>query len=323
MVRVFLIIGLFLSCCASCSSGYTIPSKAFGTDPTQIATFTEASSPAPTMTALMNSHTPPTPQPSVSATETDEDAMEKNLPATGILTITIVYDNNVFDPRLKAAWGFSALVEYRGHTLLFDTGGDGGLLIENMSILGIDPTQIESVVLSHAHDDHTAGLGALLDQGARPVVYLLPTFPDTYKNRLANRTEAIEVTPGLSIAEDLYTTGEMGKSTPEQALVVRTDRGLVVITGCAHPGIIEILEQARVLFNEPVHLVLGGFHLGGKSKVEVEEILRDFRHLSVERVAPCHCTGDQAIALFAAEYQGDFIQSGVGRVINLGTTSPK
>ena len=107
----------------------------------------------------------------------------------------------------------------------------------------------------------------------------------------------------------------MGGRIREQALVISTDRGLVVVTGCAHPGIVQMVTRAKELFGGRVHLVMGGFHLGGKSSVELEAVLADFRRLGVEKVAPCHCTGDQAIAMFAAEYDGDFIQSGVGRVI--------
>ena len=80
---------------------------------------------------------------------------------SGVLSITIVYDNNSFDPRLKTAWGFSALVEYHEQILLFDTGGGGQILLENLQALEIDPTHIQSIVLSHAHGDHTGGLSAL------------------------------------------------------------------------------------------------------------------------------------------------------------------
>ena len=239
------------------------------------------------------------------------------MPDTRSLTITIVFDNNAFDQRLKSAWGFSALVEHSGNTLLFDTGGDGQILMENMRILGIDPAQIEGVVLSHTHDDHTGGLGALLDYGARPVVYLPPSFPASFERQVEKYTQVVEVSPGQPIADDMYTTGEMGQSIPEQALVVQTDQGLVIITGCAHPGIVSMVAQTRKMFNERVRLVLGGFHLGSKSKAEIDTILKDFRRLEVEQVAPCHCTGERAIAMFAAEYGEDFIQAGVGKVIKL------
>ena len=123
------------------------------------------------------------------ATLTPEEENEFPMSVTQSLTITIVYDNNSYDQRLSSAWGFSALVEYHDYTLLFDTGGDGQILMENMRILGIDPTQIDSVVLSHAHEDHTGGLTALLDSGAKPVVYLLPSFPVSFKRQIEQFTQ--------------------------------------------------------------------------------------------------------------------------------------
>jgi len=224
---------------------------------------------------------------------------------------------------LSTAWGFSALVEYGDYSLLFDTGGDGQILMENMRLLGIDPSQIDSVVLSHAHEDHTGGLIALLDSGAKPEVYLLPSFPVSFKRQIEEFTQVSEVLPGQSFTEGLWTTGEVGGTIPEQALIVQTGSGLVVITGCAHPGIVAIVEQAQSLFEKSVYLVMGGFHLGNMSDAEIDAVLNDFRRLEVERVAPCHCTGENAIARFATEYKMDFIQVGVGSVIRLEAIKSK
>jgi len=236
-------------------------------------------------------------------------------PATDNLTITILYDNNPYDPHLKSAWGFAALVEYRGQTLLMDTGGDGQVLLSNMSYLSVDPLNIERVVLSHAHGDHTGGLNALLAAGARPTVYLLPSFPGAFKRQAADLTTVVEVKPGQQLGEGLFTTGEMNGGINEQALAIQSEHGLVVITGCAHPGIVSMVTQARALFGGPVRLVMGGFHLRAKSDTEIAAILAEFRQLGVKQVAPCHCTGERAIAMFAAEYGDDFIKAGVGRVI--------
>lgn len=243
------------------------------------------------------------------------------MPVTQPLTITIVFDNHAYVPGLKTAWGFSAVIESHDHILLFDTGGDGPMLLGNMNVLGIDPTRIESVVLSHAHGDHTGGLSALLEVGARPQVYLLPSFPASYRTQVGRLVEVIEVAEGFKVAENLYTTGALGRSIPEQALVIRTDQGVVVMTGCAHPGIVEILERVQETFDDRICLVLGGFHMGSKSQAEIESILKAFRRLGVEQVAPCHCTGDTAIALFAAEYGQDFIPAGVGQTFRLETTA--
>jgi len=238
-------------------------------------------------------------------------------PPDDVLRISIVYDNNPFNPHLKTAWGFSALVEYRDQVVLFDTGGDGQILLENMQTLGIDVRRIQSIALSHGHEDHTGGLIAILNSGVQPPVYLLPSFSEIYKRQIGQLAQVIEVTPGQFTGDGILTTGEIAINTPEQALVIRSGEGLVVITGCAHPGIVRIVERAIELTSDPVYLVLGGFHLDSKSESEISAILADFRRLGVQKVAPCHCTGERAITMFAAEYGEAFIQAGVGTVVTL------
>lgn len=231
------------------------------------------------------------------------------------LRITIVYDNNAYAPDLRTSWGFSAWVEFNDRHILFDTGGDGDLLLENMNKLDLDPQQLDAVVLSHAHGDHTGGLEALLRSGVTAQVYLLPSFSKSYKAHVARFTEALEASPGLEISESVYSTGEMRANVPEQALVITTGRGLVVLTGCAHPGVVQMVERAAAMHEEPVHLVLGGFHLGDRSHEQIVGIVEAFYELGVEKVAPCHCTGDRAMQVFREMYGEDYIDAGVGRVI--------
>jgi len=233
----------------------------------------------------------------------------------GKLTITILYDNNPFDKRLKTSWGFSAMVECQDHTALFDTGGDGSILLCNMNCLGIDPTKIESVILSNAHRDHAGGLGALLKTGIQPTVYLLPSFPTSFKRDIAQITSVVDVSPGMMLAEKIFTMGEMNGSIPEQALIIKTEQGMVILIGCAHAGVANIVEQAQASTGESVHLVMGGFHLGSTTPSEIASIIADFRRIGVECVAPCHCIINWAIAMFANDYRDDFIQTGVGSEI--------
>ena len=234
------------------------------------------------------------------------------------LTLTIVYDNNAYDPRLKTAWGFSCLIEYQGQVILFDTGGDPPTLLANMATLGIDPSRIERVVLSHIHGDHTDGLSGLLPIASDGLTVFVPrSFPTRFKDAVRIRAQLMEVQESREIGDGVYTTGELGTGIIEQSLMVRTDQGLVVITGCAHPGIVEIVRKAKALSGDEVYLVLGGFHLGGKSRGEMEGILSEFRRLGVRKVAPCHCTGEQAIKMFRQEYGEDYLQAGVGRVIGV------
>jgi len=256
--------------------------------------------------------------PANTTSETEKLAPETSvttLPSKGPLTITILFDNNPYDERLRTSWGFAALVERHNQTLLFDTGGDGLILLENIRILGIDPSRIQGVMLSHAHNDHTGGPIHLLESGARPTIYVFPGFGGNVDQETAKITEVIPVEAGDSISQGMYTTGAMGGSVREQALVIRTSKGLVIVTGCAHPGIVQIVEKAKEMFDEPVYLVMGGFHLGDKSDRQLKVIITAFRDLGVQKVAPCHCTGDKAITRFKAEYGEDFIQAGVGSVI--------
>jgi 7,8-dihydropterin-6-yl-methyl-4-(beta-D-ribofuranosyl)aminobenzene 5'-phosphate synthase len=231
------------------------------------------------------------------------------------MTITLVYDNNAYDSRLQTAWGFGCLIE-RGETMiLFDTGGDGEILLSNMVVLGFDADDVDIVVLSHIHGDHTGGLSSLLASGVRPTVYVPRSFPASFKTQVQASTTLVEVDKAREISPGIYTTGQMGQGVIEQALVLRTPQGLVVVTGCAHPGIVETVGRAKEVGGDEVYLVLGGFHLGGMNEAKIREIIANFRRLGVQKVAPCHCTGDKAIGLFRDAYREDFIRNGVGTVL--------
>jgi 7,8-dihydropterin-6-yl-methyl-4-(beta-D-ribofuranosyl)aminobenzene 5'-phosphate synthase len=231
------------------------------------------------------------------------------------VTLTVVYDNHDYDPRLRSDWGFACLVELEQSTLLFDSGGNGDILLANMSALELDPLEIDHVFLSHIHGDHTGGLAALLATGVEPVVWVPRSFPVTFKERVRAYTELREVSSATEALPGVHTTGELGSDIIEQSLVLETDRGLVVITGCAHPGIVSILNRVKELHSAELHMVVGGFHLGGKSRAELERIVAQMHVLGVQRVAPCHCTGDEAIRIFADEWDGGFVTTGVGTVI--------
>jgi 7,8-dihydropterin-6-yl-methyl-4-(beta-D-ribofuranosyl)aminobenzene 5'-phosphate synthase len=262
------------------------------------------SGPAPTATRA--TMLVPTRTPEVGVTEVET------------VTFTIVYDNNSYDRALRAAWGFACLVETGEATVLFDTGGDGPTLLGNMARLGVDLQGIDAVVLSHVHGDHVDGLAGLLDAGVRPVVYVPATFPASFKTGVRARTDLVEVEQPLEILPGVYTTGEVGSGIIEQALVVETGEGLVVVTGCAHPGVVEMVRRAREVVEGEVALVMGGFHLGGADGRQIEGIIADFRRLGVQRVAPCHCTGDRARQMFADAFGTDFIPAGVGWMITVG-----
>jgi len=237
---------------------------------------------------------------------------------TDAVRFTILYDNNAHDPALETDWGFACLAELDHATVLFDTGGDGPTLLDNMETLGVDPQAIDAVALSHNHGDHTGGLDALLDTGARPTVYVPASFPSAFKRDVAARTELVEVTGPAEILAGVHTTGEIGSSIVEQALVVETDAGPVVLTGCAHPGIVSMVRGAKEVAPGDVALVVGGFHLRSASRRRVGQIIDALRELGVERVAPTHCTGDEARQMFAEAFGDDCTLAGVGQTFRIG-----
>ncbi|MBA7697852.1 hypothetical protein ES703_106524 [subsurface metagenome] len=227
----------------------------------------------------------------------------------------IVGDNRVWDKRLKVSWGFSCLV---GKDLLFDTDEDETTLLFNMKTLGISPQDLTTIVISHDHYDHTGGLSGVLKQNPRVKVYGLSNFSSSFKEKVRDfGVKLVEKDEFNQIAPGIYLTGELMASLPEQSLIVKTDPGLVVITGCSHPGIVRILEKVKNNLKEPIYLVLGGFHLMEGAKGMIEIIVKEFHELGVKKVAPTHCTGEEAIGLFREEYKEDFLPVGVGKTIEV------
>jgi len=116
----------------------------------------------------------------------------------------------------------------------------------------------------------------------------------------------------------VYTTGELGNGTKEQPLIVTTSKGLVTIIGCAHPGVVNIIQTAKdIVPDERVYLVMDGFHLSGASSAQIRSIIDSFDQLGVERIAPCYCSGDETRRLFKEHYGVDYVESGVGKRIPL------
>jgi len=249
-----------------------------------------------------------------------EQVMTEEIETAGIedLKITVVYDNRLWKEGLEPAWGFACLIEGSDKKILFDTGGDGKVLMSNVKKLEIDPKQVDIVVLSHEHGDHVGGLASFLSANPNVTVYVLRSFPPSIKNEAKGHgAEVVEVAGPAKISEHALSTGEMGTMIKEQSLVIPTDRGLIVITGCAHPGVVDIVKKAKELTNQEVLLVMGGFHLLGHSDAQIKRIISEFSKLGVRYAGPCHCTGDRAIELFAQEYGEHFIQIGVGRTVEL------
>lgn len=239
-------------------------------------------------------------------------------PEENPITITTIYDNYIFSEVLKTDWGYSCIVEGTEKTILFDTGTKSDILFHNINKLNMNPKDVELVAISHIHGDHTGGLSAFLDENNKVTVYLPASFPDEFVSRVKKAgVKVVPVDKPVEICKGVSLTGEMGGLIKEQSLIVDTSKGLVVITGCAHPGIVGIIKKAKEVIDKEIYLVCGGFHLLSKSEDEVKEIINEFKDLGVMKVGATHCTGDRAIELFKEAYKENFVQMGVGKVIRI------
>lgn len=201
---------------------------------------------------------------------------------------------------------------------MFDTGGAGQSLLSHMEILGMDPEQIDTVFLSHIHGDHTGGLWELSAHKKDLEVYIPQSFPIGFGEAAARHgCRVVRISSPREISPGVFSTGEMGIWTKEQSLILDGDRGAIVLTGCAHPGIIGIMKRTKALIAGGIHLVMGGYHLFSTHEWEIIEVIEDFKENGVERVCPCHCTGDSAMSIFRKSYGQKYVEGGVGRVIGV------
>jgi 7,8-dihydropterin-6-yl-methyl-4-(beta-D-ribofuranosyl)aminobenzene 5'-phosphate synthase len=233
---------------------------------------------------------------------------------------TILFDNYLYrEEGLKSKWGFACLIEGMEKTILFDTGSSGDILLHNISRLKVNPKAVEIVVISHKHWDHIGGLPAFLEINPNVSVYMPASVARDWEPEIKKRmAKLVALSQPIEVCKHVFLTGEMKGPINEQALILDTANGLIVITGCAHPGIVEIVKNAKKIHNKNIYMVFGGFHLPQKSESEVKRIIEEFRELGVLKVGPTHCTGDKAIQLFKDSFGENYIKLGVGKVIEIG-----
>lgn len=156
-------------------------------------------------------------------------------------------------------------------------------------------------------------MNAILETNSDVTVYMLDSFPSSVKESARGAgAEVVEARNATVVCEGVATTGVLGTEIEEQALMINTRNGLVVLTGCSHPGVVEIVEGAIELTGSEVHLVLGGYHLGDRGDTALLRIVSEMRELGVEKVAPTHCSGELARSRFRDGYGEDYIEVGVG-----------
>lgn len=234
------------------------------------------------------------------------------------INITVLYDNYVHVPGTKADWGFSCLIEGTDKTILFDAGTNPEIFWHNINQLEIDINQIDVIVITHEHGDHYGGLFSFLEKRPGLPVYVPVSFTEPFVQQVKNSGgQVVKVAEPLELCRNVHLTGEMGTSIVEQSLVFDTPSGAAVLTGCAHPGIVSIVNQAGKMLDKDVYFVFGGFHLMEHSKAQIQEIIKSFASAGVKKCGATHCTGDQQIKWFKEAYGENYVPIGVGNIIKI------
>lgn len=210
-----------------------------------------------------------------------------------------------------------------GEDVLFDTFGDPGVLLNNIRKFDVDLAKIKHIVLSHDDWDHMAGLWYLIPNREDITVYVCPHFSQEIKDRIRSyKVKIVEVKEFTEITKGIYSTGEMvGNSDKrtiyEQSLILQSPKGIVIVTGCAHQGIINIVEKAKSRFKDKIYLLMGGMHLKDLTRKEVDGIVLRFNSYGIENIAPMHCTGKRAINSIREVFGHAFMQVRVGSNIEI------
>jgi 7,8-dihydropterin-6-yl-methyl-4-(beta-D-ribofuranosyl)aminobenzene 5'-phosphate synthase len=267
--------------------------------------------------------------------------------------ITILYDAFGKPSNMIKDWGISVLIEFNGKRILFDTGNNAEIFAHNVETAGVDLLDLDFVIASHRHLDHTAGLNHLMNVNSAVKIYApkesfgvfgsaLPSafyrkkedlpahlryydgeppekmtfgsaWPEGNFNYIDSTTEIIPGMHVIALVSDTPGTKELR----ELSLVIETAEGLVVIVGCSHPGVDLIVKEASKI-NKRIHLVLGGFHMPTATDDKIRSVADTLMSkLQVQHLAPGHCTGEPAQDVFRDLWGSRYIYSGVGSIISL------
>jgi len=267
--------------------------------------------------------------------------------------VTILYDAFGKAPSMTKAWGFSALVEYGGKRVLFDTGGNAEIFEHNVKALGVDLTKLDFVVLSHRHSDHISGLNYLLRINPTVKIYTPADpwgpFGWDVPNSLYRKDESLPANmryfdgnpPSTLSASALWPQANFARvdSTTEIApgfflvptisqvpgtlelreisLAIRGPQGLIIVDGCSHAGVEKVLDAATKI-DPRVRVLFGGLHLVGASDADVQRIsaaLHD--QWKLDYVAIGHCTGEPAFASLQKTFGDHYLYAGLGTSVNV------
>lgn len=217
-------------------------------------------------------------------------------------------------------WGLSYLID---GSILSDTFSNYSVLSRKLRKAGVDPSAIQSVVISHDHWDHVGGLFAFLEKRPGIDVYLPPTAKEEVKRRVASAGGRVIDAPGVkTLKENVWVSDELigsskGNRVAEHSIILKSPKGLIVLAGCSHPGIVAIVKKAKEKFDMPVYGMIGGLHLRYSRPEEIYACANALKNEGVEMVAPTHCTGWRAERIFKKVFGKGFVPSREGQTIPL------
>ena len=238
--------------------------------------------------------------------------------------------------------GFSMLVETdKGHRVLVDTGASEEVLLHNLSLLELSVDKIDAVFITHGHYDHVGGLAPFAKAGVpifmHPKALVRPrlavnndkmvdlSIPEKVAQGLASSNLRL-VSTMTEIIDGVKTSGEISRLFPfevagnymikvgenlvvdnfndEQVLYISSKKGLIIVIGCGHAGIVNIVHQAKKLTGSKIFMIAGGFHLYCGDTERLLKTMDHLKNLGVERVVPMHCTGFEAMKLISDRFTG-------------------
>jgi 7,8-dihydropterin-6-yl-methyl-4-(beta-D-ribofuranosyl)aminobenzene 5'-phosphate synthase len=240
--------------------------------------------------------------------------------------LTVIYDNEKSSKsNLCHGFGFSCYIEFQGQKILFDTGGDVAKFDNNIKELNINLKAIDKVFLSHHHWDHTDGISKVLHSISPNATIFIPTnFNRKILKPIPLNMQVITNKDLKRLDDNLYSLTMNGRSgviselfrVTEQALIFDTPLGLIVITGCGHPGVVNILKETKKYINSNIYALVGGFHLHHKFDKTVKNIVTELNEFGIKIIAPCHCTGEKAKHyLQQASFKSQYKQMHTGSVL--------
>ncbi len=265
------------------------------------------------------------------------------------MKIITLIENLVYQSGLVAEHGLSFYIETESKKLLLDTGQSPAFL-SNAKKLGIHIKEIDAVVISHGHYDHTGGLYAFLQENEKAKVFLKKEafgekyhhdrfvgtayLPEIIRNRIVYVDEVTELVPGIAIVPEIPVIDPVDTSfdgfylrngdhvepdrfDDELFLAITEGNKLSVLSSCSHRGITNILQAAHKLFSLPVGMITGGFHLKNAPSKRYDAVIAYFHEIKPENIGVCHCTGIDQYRKMKTDLHSPVFYNYTGNIISM------